>query len=402
MNQQSSGLIRAVGEYISLTRYLTFFFLYCMLISSCREPSSQHSGTAYNGKDLFSFKTQIKYAKGFEISYHANYKLVHIFNRSGDHVDTVTYILVQRGTPVPDGYHHAQKITIPLLSMIGTSSMHVALTDFNDCTGILTGLENLRYVSSAAVRERIAKGKIKEVGAGGSLNNELILTMHPDMVMVTENPETKFSQYQTLTDAGIPVLLNAEWMENTPLGQAEWVKLMAALVNGEELVNKKFALVENEYNRLAALGRKSAEKPVVITGMPYKGTWFVPKGDSFFAQFLADAGATYNWADTRGTGNLALSFEAVAPQALAADYWVNTGDAVSKQDITGRDKRYADFKPYKNGTVYNNNNKMTPEGSNDYWESGAVNPQLVLADLISIFHPGLLAGHQLFYYKQIR
>ena len=402
MNQQPGSFFKARRKYVYLVWLVLCCFIGGAVITSCQQPSSQKSDAAYTGKDLFLDKARIRYAKGFAIDYHPNYKVVQVFNRPGSSTDTIVYVLVQRGTPAPGNYPKAQKIMIPLQSMIGTSSMHVALADFAVCSEILTGLENLRYVSSPAVKEKIAEGKIKEVGVEGNLNNELIVTMHPDMVMVTENPETAFSKYQSLTEAGIPVLLNAEWMENTPLGQAEWVKLMAALVNREELVNKKFAQVEDEYTRLAKLGRNAPGKPLVITGMPYKGTWFVPKGDSFFAQFLSDAGTTYKWSDIRGTGNLALSFEAVAPEALAADFWVNTGDAVSRQDIAGRDNRYIDFKPYGSGNIYNNNNKMTDQGSNDYWESGAVNPQLVLADLISIFHPALLTGHQLVYYKQLK
>ena len=402
MNVPSSGFFSAVAH--PLTRGLPLLFLIActVILPSCRQPSARQAGAEYTGKDLYPVKVQVKYAKGFAVDYYTNYKVVHVFNGPQGHPDTLDYLLVQRGTPAPGNYPRARQISIPLESMIGTSSMHVALTDFAASADILTGLENLRYVSTPAVRENIAKGRVKEVGVEGNLNNELIVTMHPDMVMITENPETKFSKYQSLTDAGIPVLQNAEWMETTPLGQAEWVKLMAVLVNKEELVNQKFARVEEEYNRLAALGQQSSRKPSVITGLPYKGTWFVPRGGSFFARFLEDAGTTYKWSAVQGTGNLALSFEAVAPEALKADYWLNTGDAVSGKDIAGRDNRYADFRPFRTGHIYNNNNRMTDLGSNDYWESGAVHPELVLADLISIFHPDLLAGHQLVYYKQLQ
>ena len=36
--------------------------------------------------------------------------------------------------------------------------------------------------------------------------------------------------------------------------------------------------------------------------------------------------------------------------------------------------------------IYNNPLRTTPEGGNDFWESGAVRPDLILEDLIQVFH----------------
>ena len=220
--------------------------------------------------------------------------------------------------------------------------------------------------------------------------------------MATGSPDAKFSRYNTLIGAGIPVLLNSEWLETTPLGRAEWVKLMAVLLNKEALVNQKFGDLEKEYHRLAALTQKATIKPSIITGMPFKGTWSVPDGDSYMARFLQDAAATYHWANVQGKGSLHLDFERVAPVALQADFWLNVGYVDSKEDLLGKDVRFKDFRPFKQGAIYNNNKRVNDIGSNDYWESGAVNPHLILADLIKILHPELLPQHELVYYKLLR
>jgi iron complex transport system substrate-binding protein len=267
---------------------------------------------------------------------------------------------------------------------------------------VLAGLGNLKYVSSPTVIKNIAAGKVKEVGNGGDLNNELLVTMQPDLVMATGSPDAKFSRYSTLMGAGIPVLLNSEWLETTPLGRAEWVKLMAALLNKEALANKKFAAIEQEYHRLAALSRQATAKPLIITGMPFKGIWTVPDGDSYLTRFLKDAATTYHWANVQGQGSLHLDFERVAPIALQADFWLNVGYVDSQADIAAKDGRYKDFQPFKKGAIYNNNKRQNEMGANDYWESGAVNPHLILADLIKILHPELLPRHELVYYKQLR
>jgi len=379
-------------------------FLALVLFVSCQQATKKEA-VAVPGADTVagsaSGRAVLKYAHSFSIDYYDHYKLVRVFNSLSGKTDTLQYLLLQRGTPVPAGYPHAQVIPIPVKTIIGMSSMHIALADFVGVADRITGLGSLQYVTSPNVRRNIKAGKIAQVGLDGNMNNEMILTMHPDVLMDMGNPDASFGRYKTLTDAGVPVLLNVEWLETSPLGRAEWVKLMGALVNKEELVNKKFDSLALAYERLAQRAKQAAVKPSVIIGLPFKGTWFVPAGESYMAQFLRDAGATYRWSDSKGVGSLSLNFEAVAPEALTADYWLNVGYVDTKADIVAKDQRYASFKPFKTGQVYNYNKLVNDIGSNDYWESGAVNPQVILADLVRILHPELLPDHSLTYYKQL-
>jgi iron complex transport system substrate-binding protein len=409
MKQKSRKATRACRKGIFLSAYPHSFFrslicisFFLLFATSCEQPPKEAlQNTTAPHQDLFPEKAQVKYAKGFTLSYHGNYKVVNILNHFEDQSDTLKYVLVQRGTPPPPRYPDAQVIEIPVRRLVGMSSMHVGLADFVESADVLVGLGNLKYVSSAHVRKNIAAGKVKEVGSGGGMNEELLISMQPDLVMAVGSPDATFSRYQTLTGAGVPVMLNTEWLENTPLGRAEWVKLMAALLNKEELVNQKFAHVEQEYHKLAALTSRTTSKPTIITGMPYKGTWSVPDGDSYMARFLKDAATTYQWSNGAGKGSLQLDFESVAPVALKADFWLNAGYVDSKEDIAAKDARYKDFRPFKQGTIFNNNKRVNDIGANDYWESGAVNPHMILADLIKILHPALLPEHELVYYKQL-
>lgn len=373
----------------------------CLLVFLLLAGSCRQGATVKSHHSAKTGAAEIKYAKGFSIDYYDHYKLVNIYSGTGTARDTMQYVLLAKGVKAPEGYAKAQLIEIPLKSLVATSSMHVALADFAASADVIKGLGSLQYVSSPAVLKNIKAGKVKEVGVDGTMNDEMLIGMKPGLVMVMGNPDARFSKYSTLTGAGVPVMLNSEWLENTALGRAEWVKLMAALMNQEKLVNSKFDAIEKEYQRLAGIGRNAKTKPSLIVGMPYKGTWYVPDGDSYMVQFLKDAGTDYQWKDTQGSGSLALNFETVAPVALKADFWINVGYVDSKKDIRAIDGRYADFKPFKENRVFNNNRKQNAAGSNDYWESGAVNPQLVLADLIKIFHPELLPGHELVYYKQL-
>ena len=388
-----------------IIRKLLAAMLLCGLLAGCSTSSSlyEKGDSHYAGPDLFPEKAKVAHAKGFKISYHKHYKVVRIMSPFEKSTDTLTYVLVQRGTPRPIGYKDSQVIEIPVRSMVAMSSLHIGLIGFLGCEDILTGMGNLKYVSSTKVLSRIQAGKIVEVGKDQGLNEELLVSMHPDLIMATGSPVSKVSRYESLHQAGIPVMVNSEWVETTPLGRAEWVKLLAALINKEGEVNRKFARVEQEYQRLVRLAGKVTVRPSLITGMNSKDAWYVPNGDSYLNRFFQDAGASYHWAGTKATGSLPLSFETVYPIALQADFWLNVsiGNIRTKQDVLARDVRYADFNAFKNNHIYSYNNRMNAQGANDYWESGAVNPHLVLADLIRIIHPELLPEHELIYYKSI-
>jgi iron complex transport system substrate-binding protein len=369
-------------------------------MASCKQ-AAKPSSLSTTGKPIAA-KTTLLHSKGFTIEYFENYKLVKIVSRFSNKTDTLQYVLVQRGTPAPTNYPGAQVIQIPVQKLMVTSSMHVGMAEFAGAGDVITGIAESKYISSPIVRKNLAAGKVAEIGNGSAMNHELIISMKPDLLMTMSSPDAPFSRYQPLNGAGIPVMMIAEWLETDPLARSEWVKLMAALLNKEEVVNPKFEAMEKEYNRLKELASKVTNKPEVVVGMPFKGTWYVPDGDSYMTQFLKDAGASYHWANVIGTGSLALNFEAVSPVALKADFWINMSNAKSKDEIAANDQRYTQFNSFKKGTLYNLNKRLNDIGANDYWESGSVTPHLILADLVKIFHPELLPNHELYYYQQLQ
>jgi len=381
-------------------------FLLFWILSACSSSSSlyEKAEIQFTSKDLFSDKVEVNHAKGFTIDYHGNFKIVKILSPFEKSTDTMTYVLVQRGTVRPKGFSENQFIEIPVRSLVVMSSLHIGLVGFMQAEDVLTGMGNVKYVSSPKVIDKIKAGKIVEVGKDQGLNEELLITMHPDLIMAIGSPVSKINRFQSLKQAGIPVMINSEWVETTPLARAEWVKLLAALLNKEAVVDKKFREVEKEYNRLANLTKKVSLKPSLITGMNSRDSWFVPNGNSYVCKFLQDAGGSYHWANTKATGSLPLSFESVYPVALKAEYWLNVSilNIQSKEEIRAKDSRYSDFKAFKTGQIYTYNKRMNAQGANDYWESGAVNPHQVLADLIKIIHPELLPKHELIYYKQVK
>ena len=127
----------------------------------------------------------------------------------------------------------------------------------------------------------------------------------------------------------------------------------------------------------------------------------MPGGESTIAQLLADAGADFLWSDAPGTSN-PLDFEVVLEEDSEAEYWVNVNQFwQTKEQMLADDSRFGSFAAFENGNLWNNNLRMNANGGSDYFETGAAHPDLILADLIAIFHPDLLPDHEFYFYQPL-
>jgi len=351
--------------------------------------------------DLFPAEVVPAYATGFSVAYHGTYKVVRVTRPWPGARASFEYLLVERGTPVPAGYPNALRVTIPVRSVVALSATYLAEIGMLGEMATLKGIQRAAYVYSREVRASVESGKIAQVGEGSATNIELLIALRPDVVFAVGSGGAG-ELYPKLLESGLPVVLDGDWAEPTPLGRAEWIKFIALFYNKEREANALFATLAAEYNRLKALAAKASDRPTVFVNAPWQGSWGMPGGKSYVAALLRDAGADYLWADTDASGTLFLSLEAVIDRAANADFWLNTGDFRSRAEALAADPRFARFKAFKEDDLYNNIRRETPEGGNDYWESGPAQPQVVLADLIKIFHPGLLPAHELYYYRRVR
>ncbi len=353
-------------------------------------------------KDYFPEKVSIDHSIGFDIEYHNNYKTLHLFRHYNDVVDTVSFLLVQRGTPAPERVD-LPVISIPVQKAVSLSTTHLGMFKILDAFDQLKGIERKQYVSNPTVIEMVDAGKIIEVEPSGTLNVETIIDMETEVVLGVGYPNSQNESFQQLQRLNIPVVLNADWQEIDLLGRAEWVKLLAVLLNKEALVNQKFAEIEEEFQSvLDLIAEKVKEAPLTITGIAQGDAWHVSGGKSFAYNMLKIARADYPWKDDNSTGSIKLSFETVYEIGLNADFWIAPGSARTLENIRERDPRYMDFKSYKNKTIYNVFGRNTEGGGNDYYETGVIEPHVVLKDVVKIFHPELLPDHQLVYYNQLK
>ncbi|MDZ8089974.1 MAG: ABC transporter substrate-binding protein [Nostoc sp. DedQUE12b] len=398
----------------SYSKSIIFFcqlFLIATLIIACHSTKIHTSTqTTNNGcvqnydinTDYFPQKIKITHATGLTVEYHKHYKVVTIKNPWQNANTGFQYVLVQCGTPTPQGFNQTQVITVPIKSIVSLSTTHLPHLAKLRVVDKLIGINNSKQVNTPDVLERIKAGKVAQIGNNSNVNIEKLLELNPDLVTTFSTGNSQTDSYAKLTEAGLKVGINAEYMEDTPLGRSEWLKFTALFFNQEEQAEKIFQEITQKYEQVAQKVKSIKNSPTVFVGFNFKGTWYMPGGKSYVAKYLADAGANYIWSDDKSSGSLPLSFEVVLERAANADYWLNFSQSWHNlKDLFAEDSRYADFKAVKTGNLYNNNARVNETGGNDYWESGISNPDVVLSDLIKILHPERLPNHQLFFYRQL-
>jgi len=350
--------------------------------------------------DYFPDKVELSYAESFSVEYFNNYKLVTVLPYVGAE-ESQTYLLLQCGTPAPDGVEADAVIEVPVSSIVTMSTSILPHIEAQGLLDYLVGVDTLLYTNNEAV---LAREDLVEIGGGGSgteINVEVLLELAPDLIM-GQQFYAGDEAFGPVREAGLNVVLNSDFADTSPLAAAEWGKYLALYFNTEALANENFETVESEYNALVELAADVDHRPTVIASSPYGDSWWMPAGDSTIAMLIEDAGGDYLFADLEGT-SVALSFEEVFERGLEAEFWVNANQFwATTEDMLAADSRYAEFVAFENGNVWNNNLRQNANGGVDYFETGFANPQLILADLIAILHPELLPEHEFVFYQPLQ
>jgi len=264
----------------------------------------------------------------------------------------------------------------------------------------LVGVGAGRYICSPVVRQRLADGRIRDLGDDMHLDLEALVALRPELLFTYVVGGSSDGGLAKLAEARLPAAIEGSYMEESPLGRAEWIKFTAAFFGKEAAADSIFSAIDSSYRALAALAAGVARKSVVV-GAPFGGAWWVPGGRSYVARLLADAGADYAWAEDTTRGSLNLDLEAVLAKAGRAEIWLNAGDWKDLSDARERDDRYALFRAFREGNVWSNDRIRCADGGRDFFETGAARPDWVLADLIAIVHPELLPGHAMRWYLRL-
>ncbi len=321
---------------------------------------------------------------------------------------TLSFRLVDRdspnpGSPTPAVEGGPATIPIPARRIVSLSTTYVGAFDALGAIDHVIAVDDANHIFSKTLRKRHELGLIVEVGSPVNLDLETILSIDPDLVLMTRINPGQQSIEERLRAAGIPVLITGAWKEHEPLGRSEWIKLFGILTGRRGEAFRIFEESRNHYQRLSErVAQSESDRPSVLLSAPYGGVWYMPGGKSFSARFLEDAGADYLWSENESTGSFPVDLESALLKGFKADFWLNPGRYSSLAELGTADKRFRVLPAFRQGEVYNRIARIGPSGANDFWESGSVFPDRVLGDLIAIFHPELLPDHEFYYYRKLR
>ncbi|SDZ57267.1 iron complex transport system substrate-binding protein [Rhodonellum ikkaensis] len=347
-------------------------------------------------------ETEIFYAKGFKITQGDDFSILEVSQAfPGDHVPFRYLVLDNLDAEKPEGDFDAI-ITLPIQKLIVTSTTHIPHLDFLNASDRLIGFPDLDLISSEQTRRLIDGGKIQDIGSGAKSNIEMMIDLEPDWVMISTLGED-LKNLELLKAAGIPVVINGEYVEQHPLGRAEWIKFTGVLLGKFDEASAIFSQIEKDYLEAIATTKdiEKNEKPSVMAGVMYKDVWYVPGNDSWGAQLLQAAGGNYVFEAQKGSGSIQLSYEYVLDLAQESEFWLGASDFKSLEAMASADNRYIHFESFQKGNIYSYTSKKGPTGGIEYFELGYMRPDLILKDLIKILHPELLPEYSLYFYSRL-
>ncbi|HLV24449.1 MAG TPA: ABC transporter substrate-binding protein [Moheibacter sp.] len=290
---------------------------------------------------------------------------------------------------------------LPLKTAMVIPTSAIAYLDELNLTYKITGISQPDFIYNSKIQSKIQNKQIEIIGTFDEIFVEKILVNKPDIFISTSSP-TLAKYHDLIQKEGIKILYIDEYEELNPLAKAEYVKIFGKLFGKEKEANELFDEIKKNYNEIKSkVQQNQAKNPTVFANQIYGDTWYMPGGKSFQAKLFEDAGANYLWNSDDSFGTLNLSFESVFEKANNAEIWMNAGDFADKKSLLASYENYDWFAAFKSGKVYNWNNKITPKGANDYFETGTARPDWVLKDLAAIFHPELFPEYELYFYKKL-
>lgn len=279
------------------------------------------------------------------------------------------------------------------------SSTHIAMLDALGVIDRVVGVSGLPYISNKYIREN--QNKIPDVGYEGSMDYEKLVATKPDLVLLF-SINGNSSLEPKLMEFGVPFLYIGDYVEEDPLGKAEWIIPLGEVIGKRVEAVKLFEEISDRYNSRKQMVRENAvTKPKVMLNAPFGDSWFMPSSTSYVARMMQDAGAEYVYNKDTGSSSLPIDMEEALALLQNSDFWLNMGTYSSLNDLKRGLPKFSDVKLVNEGKVFNNNKITSPGGGNDCYESGVLNPDLILRDLIKIFHPELVA-EEFVYYHQLK
>lgn len=372
-----------------------------VLLSSCLQKKSSSET---------SFSKQI-----YNPSYSSNFKiegkedsedvLISVYNPWQGSKEVTSKLLISRDGDFPVDFE-GQILKGNAERIICMSSTHVAMMDALGAIDKIVGVSGKEYISNPKIM--FSSKYLPDIGYEGNIDYETLISTQPDLVLLF-SVNGASGMEPKLKELGIPFLYIGDYVEEDPLGKTEWLIPLAEVIGKREKGIEIFEEISNRYNSLKTLvadnikntneGNDPKVLPKIMVNAPFLDSWFMPSTESYVARMIKDAGGDYIYNKNTGNSSEPIDMEEALKLVSEADYWINIGTIRDKDELIKTFPKFSSADCIKKGNIYNNNFRSTPGGGNDCYESGVINPDIVLRDMVKIFHPELVKEDFVYYHK---
>lgn len=355
---------------------ITLIVLMLQLLVSC------NSNTKNFAFDRVEFTPQ--YAQGFTIC---------------SSQDSVSGLIIKKPWQGADSVSMCYRIDKPAQRIVAMSSTFVAMLESLGAVDRVVGVSGIEFITNETIKNR--NGKVVDVGYNDYFDYEKMVMLNPDVVLLygVNGPSPL---EEKLNELNIPYVYIGEYLEESPLGKAEWVIAIGEIIGKRNEAIALFNEIEQRYNAVKASFSNNESQPKVMLNAPYNDNWWLPSTNNYMSKLIADAGGDYIYKENTGNASKIIDIEEAYLLMSKADVWINPGQATTMTQLAEMAPRFTDTKVFAEGKVYNNNRLSTIGGGNDFYESGIMNPDVILKDLAKVFYPTLMADYQPVYYQRLK
>ncbi len=365
------------------------FLIVPFFIASCGK--SQTAANDEEGDTLFFKYAQniniIKFKKGIKAIIYDPWnrgKILHTYTlvprASYNGNETQSLNLADNG----DEQGRKDVVQIPICKALITTSVHCELLKMLGKEQSISSVCDIRYMNSTWIHDKYKNGEISNCGSSMSPDIEKVIDISPDAIFLS--PMQNNGSYGKIENIGIPIIEMADYMENSPLGRAEWAKFYGLLFGCEKQAQLLFVQTEKKYLQLRQRAKACKSSPLLLMDKMESGAWFLPGGNSTIAQMIADANINYTYSADTSAGSIKKSKESVLETNSEANLWMvryyNPQGAMSLKELLAEDNSYSLIKAFSTGNVYGCNTATSL-----FFEETPFRPDLLLQDFILAAHP---------------
>lgn len=361
--------------------FWVFIFLACSPVSKNEQQQ----------KDRSEAKDQIAYAQHLKIFEDKDFVKVEILHPETGKANFKAILSQKKPKVIPSGYDFIQT---PIKDLAVLSATQIGMLSKLNEIGRISAVSSRKYIYNSNILNSIDQGKVKDLGDESLIPAESIISSGSKFLFYSDFGQP-FPHADQLKKMGITIIPNPDWREIHPLGKAEWIKLFGYLTGKEIEANDIFKETEKEYLRLTAIAKKQKEKPTLISGNMLGDVWWAPSGESYNSKIFHDAGGSYIYKSTKGTGSIERTAEQIMIENNSTQFWFNPGFS-TKNEILKNSPKLKHLPLLKGKNIYCYSHQI-----NFYWEMSAIEPHRVLEDLIRILHPKALPKGKLYFYKEV-